>query len=342
MNQSSSPAVAQGPPPDAVTPTRGGRGPGRASWGLLGARWALPVILVILVALFSLLRPETFATTSNFETMLTQQAVLCLLAFGTMLPLIVGEFDLSVGANLGAAAILVASLTGNQHHSVELSILIAVAVSAGIGLVNGLLVARIGINAFVATLAMGTLVTGIVLWGTNGNVVQRVPESLSAIGQNSALGVPLPVLYVLVLALVLGYVLRRTPVGRYLYAVGGSREAARLSGVNVTRLTLASFVAAGMLAGLAGVLLTAKLGSATPTTGPDFLLPAFAACFLGATAIRPGSFNVTGTITAVLTIAVGTTGLQLMGVPFYIEPIFSGVVLLIAALATRYLQQERA
>jgi ribose transport system permease protein len=313
----------------------------RTSRGIVAARWALPVILIAFVIVFSILRPDTFATTDNFKTILTQQAVLGLLALGAMLPLVVGEFDLSVGANLGVASILVASLTGNHHKPMLMAILIALAVSSSVGLLNGVLVARIGINAFVATLAMGTLLSGLVLWGTNGNVVQRVPASLTDIGQKSLLGIPLPVVYVIVVALIIGYVLRFTPVGRYLYALGGSKEAARLSGLNVTRLTLGTFVAAGLLAGLAGVLLAAKLGSATPTSGPDFLLPAFAACFLGATAIRPGSFNVTGTVTAVLTIAVGTTGLELMGVPFYIEPIFSGVVLLVAALATRYLQKEQ-
>jgi ribose transport system permease protein len=324
--------------PPAAAPAARHRTPS----GVVAARWALPVILVAFVVLFSVLRPDTFATTDNFKTILTQQAVLALLALGAMLPLVVGEFDLSVGANLGLAAILAAALSGNHGWPVAAAIVVAVAASSAVGLVNGLLVARIGINAFVATLAMGTLLTGLVLWGTNGNVVQKVPSSLTDLGQDDLLGIPLPVVYVLVVALLMGYVLRFTPVGRYLYALGGSKEAAKLSGLNVTALSLGTFVAAGFLAGLAGVLLTAKLGSATPTSGPDFLLPAFAACFLGATAIRPGSFNVTGTVLAVLTIAVGTTGLELMGVPFYIEPIFSGVVLLIAALATRYLQQEQA
>ena len=103
-----------------------------------------------------------------------------------------------------------------------------------------------------------------------------------------------------------------------------------------------TFAASGFLCGFGGVLLVSKLGSANPTTGPEFLLPAFAACFLGATSIRPGTFNVTGTILAVLVLAVGSTGLQLIGVPFYIEPIFAGVVLLIAALVTRYLRKEQS
>jgi ribose transport system permease protein len=315
----------------------------RTPRSVTAARWALPVILLLFIGLFSALRPDTFATSSNFTTILSQESVLMFLALGAMLPLVVGEFDLSVGANLGVGSILVAAMTGLHGLSTPVGILIALTVCTLVGTVNGILVARVGINAFVATLAMGSLLSGLVLWGTDGNVIVRdIPDSLTDIGQGSAFGIPTPFIYVIVAALVIGYVLRFTPIGRYLYAVGGSKEAARLSGLNVTRLTLCTFAAAGLLAGLAGVLLAAKLGSANPTSGPQFLLPAFAACFLGATAIRPGTFNVTGTVVAVLTLGIGTTGLQLLGVPFYIEPIFAGVVLLIAALATRYLRREQA
>jgi ribose transport system permease protein len=307
------------------------------------ARYALPFILVVFVVLFSLLKPDTFATTSNFKTILSQQSVLAVLAIGAMLPLVIGQFDLSVGAVLGVAAILVTGLTGKSGLPMGVALVIALAACLLIGLFNGYLVAHIGINAFVATLATGTLLGGLVLWYTDGNViVEGIPKSLTDIGQSEIAGIPLPIIYVLVIALIVGYVLRMTPVGRYLYAIGGSQEAARLSGVNVRRLSLLTFAAASLLAGVAGIMLAAKLGSGNPTSGPPYLLPAFAACFLGATAIRPGTFNVTGTVCAVFTIATGTTGLELLGVPFYIEPIFSGVVLIIAALATRYLQREQA
>ncbi len=316
---------------------------GRTPPSVVAARFALPFILVAFVVLFSLLRPDTFATTSNFKTILSQNSVLAVLAIGAMLPLIAGQFDLSVGAVLGVSEILVTGLTSKSGLPMGAALVLALTACVAIGLVNGILVAAVGINAFVATLATGTLLGGLVLWYTNGNViVEGIPDSLTHLGQNELAGIPLPVVYVIVIAVIVGYVLRMTPVGRYLYAVGGSREAARLSGLDVNRLTLGSFVVASLLAGVAGIMLAAKLGSGNPTAGPPYLLPAFAACFLGSTAIRPGTFNVTGTVCAVLTIATGTTGLELMGVPFYIEPIFSGVVLILAALATRYLQREQA
>ena len=313
------------------------------SWASRAAQWALPGILVALVALFSILQPATFATQGNLTTILGSEAVLILVALGAMLPLIVGQFDLSVGANAGMASIAVAMATGDWGLPTPAGIAIAIALSTALGLMNGLLVAKVGISSFVATLAVSSLLSGAVIWSTNGTViVDNIPDSLTSIGSNSILSVPLPFVIVLALAALMAYVLRMTPTGRYLYAIGGSAEASRLSGLNVERLTVLSFAASGFLCGAGGVLLVSKLGSANPTTGPEILLPAFAACFLGATSISPGNFNVIGTLLAVLVLAVGSTGLQLVGVPFYIEPIFAGVVLLIAALATRYLRKEQA
>ncbi|KOS53307.1 ABC transporter permease [Rhodococcus rhodochrous] len=311
--------------------------------GIRAAQWALPAILVTFIALFSLAQPATFATQSNITTILGSEAVLILVALGAMLPLIVGQYDLSVGANMGMASIAVAMATGELGLSTAVGIAIAIVLSTLLGLANGFLVAKIGISSFVATLAVSSLLSGVVIWSTDGTViVNNIPPALTDIGRQTILSIPIPFLLVIAIALIMGYVLRMTPTGRYLYAIGGSSEASRLSGLRVDRLTIVAFAASGFLCGVGGVLLVSKLGSANPTTGPEFLLPAFAACFLGATSIRPGTFNVTGTVLAVLVLAVGSTGLQLIGVPFYIEPIFAGIVLLIAALVTRYLRKEQS
>jgi ribose transport system permease protein len=304
---------------------------------------ALPAMLVVFVVVFSIARTSTFLTVANFRTLGSSQAVLAVLAIAALLPLIVGQFDLSVGANLGLGVIVTTGLTGNVGLPTPVAIVLALITCAFVGLVNGVLVARFEINAFVATLATATVLGGLVDWVTGGTaIVQNIPGSLLTLGQASVLGVPITVIYLLVVAALVFYVLRFTPAGRYLYAIGGSREAARLAGIKVSRLTLITFIAAGLLAGVAGVMEAAVLGSGSPTVGPEFLLPAFAACFLGATSIRPGTFNVPGTVIAVYTIATGTTGLELMGTPTYIEPIFSGVVLVLAALSTRYIRAYRA
>jgi Ribose/xylose/arabinose/galactoside ABC-type transport systems, permease components len=304
---------------------------------------ALPALLVIFIVVFSMTRTGTFFTLDNFRSIGSSQAVLAILALGAMLPLVVGEFDLSVGANLGLGVIVTTGLTGNVGLPTGVAVLLALTACSFVGVVNGLLVARFQINAFVATLATATFLGGLVSWVTGGTAIAlNIPQSLLDLGSSQPAGIPITLIYLAVLASAVFYSLNYTPIGRYLYAIGGSREASRLAGINVTRVTFLTFVASGLIAGIAGVVEAGVLGSGSPTIGPEFLLPAFAACFLGATSIRPGSFNVPGTVIAVYTIATGTTGLELMGTPTYIEPIFSGVVLVLAALGTRYLRAYRA
>lgn len=308
---------------------------------MLFARIALPLLLMLLIVVFSILAPSTFATIANLKTVLNLQAVLTILSIGLLLPLIVGELDLSVAANLGLGLILVTGLTSQQGIPVVLAIVLAIAACTVVGVLNGLLVMKVGINSFIVTIGMSTVLTGVIGAYTLGNVFyENIPPELSALGQGNLFGIPLPVVYAAVIAVVVAYVLTMTPVGRFLYAIGGSKDAARLSGIPVHRLTIGAFAGAGALAGIAGVVQAGILGSGNPTVGPPFLLPAFAAVYLGATAISPGTFNVWGTIVAVITLQVGTTGLALLGAPFWLEPIFTGVALIGAVAATRYLRRE--
>jgi len=305
------------------------------------ARIALPVILVLLVVTFSILKPETFFTIQNLKTILNLQSVLGILALGLILPLIIGEIDLSVASNLGLGLILVTGLSSKQGLGLVTAIGLAVLGCTLVGLLNGLMVTWLHINSLISTLAMSTILTGAVSAYTNGGVFyEGIPGGLLKIGQGRLLGVPLPIIYALTIAVLVWYLLSSTPMGRYLYAIGGSRDAARLSGVPVRQLTLLAFAGAGLLAGIGGVVQAGILGSGSPTVGPPFLLPVFAAVFLGATAIQPGVFNVWGTIVAVVTLQVGVTGLALLGAPFWIEPVFTGVALIIAVASARFLQGE--
>jgi ribose transport system permease protein len=305
------------------------------------ARIALPTILILMVIIFSVLRPETFFTLENLKTVLNLQSVLVILSLGLLLPLIVGEIDLSVAANLGFGLIVVTGLTSQQGLPLPVAVLLAVAGCTIVGWLNGVMVTRLGMPSLIATLAMSTILLGVVSAYTGGGVFyDNIPAALITIGQGQLFGVPLPIVYALLIALIIWYVLSSTPQGRFLYAIGGSREAARLSGVPVRRLTLLAFAGAGLLAGIAGVVQAGILGSGSPTVGPPYLLPVFAAVFLGATAIQPGVFNVWGTIIAVVTLQVGTTGLALLGAPFWIEPIFTGVALIIAVASARFLRGE--
>lgn len=310
-------------------------------WGRL-TDYSLPAMLAILVVVFCILEPDTFATVQNLKTILSSNSVVAILALGALFPLIVGEFDLSVGANLGLSLILCTGLASRSGLGAPESIALALIASSLVGVVNGVLVAKGGIDAFVSTLGMSSLITGGVVWYSNGETFATgIPHGLVALGRNELLGIPLPVWFLAVTVAVTFYLLAATPLGKYLYAVGGSRDAARLSGLNVPLLTIFAFVVSGLLAGVAGVLQAAQLGSGSPSVGPSYLLPAFAAVFLGATSFRRGAFNVPGTVTAAFVIAVGINGLESVGAPFYIAPVFTGAALLTAALAARAFKARR-
>jgi ribose transport system permease protein len=306
------------------------------------SNYSLPVLLVLLVLVFSLAQPETFATLANLKTILSSNSVLGVLAIAALLPLLIGQFDLSVGANLGLAGILVTGLASKSGFNAAEAIAAALAASTLVGFVNGTLVAYAGIDAFVTTLGMSSLLSGAAVWYTNGQSISTgIPEGITRLGQNEVAGIPVPVLFLTVVVALAAYFVHATPVGRYLYALGGSREASRLSGLNVSRLTVLAFTATGLLAGLAGVIEAAEIGTGDPLVGPPFLLPAFAAVFLGATSFRRGTFNVAGTVFAVFTIAVGINGLESVGAPSFIEPVFTGGALVSAALASRWLNRRR-
>lgn len=311
--------------------------------GAITANYSLAILLGILVLLFSLAAPGTFATVANFKTILSQNSVLGIVAIGALLPLIVGQFDLSVGANLGVASILSTGLASKSGFSAWESITVALLATSLVGFVNGVLVAWARIDAFVTTLGMSSLLAGGTVWYTNGQAIaDKIPTALTKLGQTEVAGIPTPVLFLVGVVIVAWYVVHATPFGRYLYALGGSREASRLSGLNTERLTIIAFVGAGLLSGIAGVLQAGVLGSGDPLGGPPFLLPAFAAVFLGATSFRSGTFNVTGTVVAVFTIAVGINGLEAVGAPSFVEPVFTGTALIASALASRWLNRNRS
>jgi ribose transport system permease protein len=303
------------------------------------SRFALPSLLVLFAAVFSALKPADYATWSNWSTIFTTQSVLAILALGAMVTLVIGEFDLSLGAQLGLSALLLPGLLSRTHLGMFPAIVISIAATSFVGLINGLLVAKVRLNSFVVTIGMATLISAAVLAYSKGAVIyENVPPSLLKLTSQHVAGVSLAIIYAIVVAILIWVLLQLTPVGRRMEAVGSNRDASRLSGINTDRLTILGFVLAGFLAGIAGVLEASQVGSGNPSVGPDFLLPAFAAAFLGATSFRVGRFNVIGTIVAVVTIAAGVDGLNLLGAAQWVEPAFNGAALLVAITMTRYLR----
>jgi ribose transport system permease protein len=290
-------------------------------------RYGLLIALVVVVAVFSIWKPSVFFTWANFKATFSQQAVILMVALGAMVPLIVGEFDLSVGANAGLAAIFAVGFSSMQHFAPVVSIVLAVLISGAVGLINGLIITRLRVSSFVATLGVATAIGGFGELYTHELDLQGAPAGLESIGRTTVFSLPMTVIVAIVVAFVILLVLQFLPAGRQLLAVGSNRRAAELTGIRPDLWVIFAFVAAGIIVGVGGALYGANLGAASNSTGPTLLLPAFAGAFLGSTTITPGRFNVIGTIIGVLLLAFMVTGLEQVGVAPWVQPVVQGCAL---------------
>jgi ribose transport system permease protein len=299
-------------------------------------RYGLLVLFVLVVIGFSVLLPESFPTLPNFRNIAGNQSVLAIVTLAAIIPLICGHFDLSIGAGLGITSIATASLLSEYQAPLPVAVLVGIALGAAIGLFNGVLIAKVGVNALITTLGVATVLTGLTTLYTGGlSIVTGIPDALTAIGSGTWLGLPGPLYFLAAVAVFVWYLLEHTPYGRHLHAVGSNPVAARLVGLNVDRTVIISFVVSGALVGLAGVLQVARQGGGNPQVGIYFMMPALSSAFLGATSIQPGRFNVPGTILAVFFLATSVSGLSLFGVDNWVEALFNGTALVVAvALST--------
>lgn len=316
--------------PDRPSPAR------RVAKALSFRRVSALYIFAVMFAVFSIWVPDTFLRWDTWKALLDSQAVTGILAIGLVIALSAGAFDLAVGAELGFGAIFVAWLLVNQSVPLVPAIALTMVVGAVIGLANGLLIVRARIDSFIATLGVSSVLLALVAWVSSSQQILGLPDGFQKIGSTELFGLTLPVYLLLGVAVVVWYVLECTPVGRHVYATGGNIEAARLAGVRVSLVIIAALVACGMIAGLAGIVVSADLGTGDPTIGPAYLLPAFSAAFLGSTQFRAGRFNVWGTLVAVVVLATGVKGLQLAGAPTWIPDLFNGAALLLAVGLAKY------
>lgn len=301
-------------------------------------RYALLLLFAAVVVFFSL-HPGTpqFASSANISNVLLNESLLGIMAVATTLPLVAGQIDISVGPTAGLASLLTAGMMQDYDMPVLLAVLVGLATGGAVGLVNGVVVTRFGLNSIIATLGTTSIVGALVLWYSGGlSILENIAPSLTGFASTGVVGLPNPFLVLVAVALVSWYVLQHTPAGRYLYSAGASPRAAELVGLSVPRLIRGSFLAAGVLSGLAGVLIVGIQGGASPQLGPNFTLPAIAATFLGATTIRPGTYNIQGTFAAVFFLAACVNGLTLLGAQAWVNSLFTGLALLIAvALSMR-------
>ena len=286
-------------------------------------------LLILMIAIFSIWLPSVFPTVITLQTILSSQAVTGVAAVGLVFVLVAGAFDLSIGYTMALTGIVVAKLFATGMNW-GLAIIIGLLLSCGIGAINGIFVEVIGIDSFIATLAMGAILDAIAIGISGDTQIVGFPQSFLNFMTRMPAGVPIDFLFLLALSIASWYILARTSYGRRLYAVGFNREAARLAGVAVKRSGFIAFVLTALFAGIAGVVLLGVVDVASPDNGSSYLIPVFAAALLGATQIQPGRPNVWGALIAAYLLATGTTGLQLAGASAWAADVFNGVALLFA------------
>jgi ribose transport system permease protein len=312
-------------------PEHATRRPRSLRWGHLAESYALVVLLVAVVAFFSLhpATRSTYLTSANLQVVLGTQAVLAIVALGALLPLIANQWDLSVGAVAGLSAVSVAYLFGHGYAFWQV---LAVALATGVvaGLVNAVLVTRVGTSAVITTLGVAGVIAGAITQITGGQAqVANIPAQFMSFGSGSVAGLPYLFWVMVLVAGLVYYLLGHTPYGRYLYAFGSNAEAARLVGLRTSLLLGSTFVVASGLCAIGGVLLVARSGGADPRIGDSLTMSALAAAFLSAASIKPGRYNVGGLLVAMFLLAFLNSGLNLAGAPPFVTQYVNGVALIV-------------
>jgi ribose transport system permease protein len=288
-------------------------------------------IWIVVGVIFAVWVPDLFLRMSTVYSVVNQYSVTALISLSLVCALASGTFDLSIGSVVSLSGTLSAWLL--SHTGLPVGLIIAATVCAGIavGLVNALVIVVWSIDSFIGTLATGSIVVALALGLSSGGQLQTEGVDRLSFLASSVVGkFGFPIVYVLVVMLVVGFLLEQTPTGRRVYAVGANRDAARLAGVNVRRIPAVTLVISGALSAFAGIVLSARIGASDPAAGSSYLIPAFAAAFLGATQFRNGRFNTWGTVVAVMLLGTASVGLLLTSAPNWTPDIFSGVILVAA------------
>lgn len=304
--------------------------------------YGLVILTLALILIFSLILPTTFPTLLNLRSIISNKAIIAILALAAMIPMAAGRIDLTIGYGIVLWHVLAISLQTMFGLPWPVAVLIVLSLGVICGFLNGLLVEVAKIDSFIATLGTGTVLYAIALWHTGGRqVVGVLPEGFYALNGTMFLGLPITGFYVLALAALLYIVLEYLPIGRYVYAIGANPKAAALNGIPVRKFVIGAFISSGFLSALAGVLLASKLRIGQASVGLEYLLPALVGAFLGSTTIKPGRVNVWGTLVGVAILAVGISGIQQLGGAFFVEPLFNGVTLLVAIGIAGYAQRKK-
>ncbi len=300
-------------------------------------RYALLIAWALLILFFSQVAPDSFLTWSTFSSIIFgSQAVLLVLTLALIIPLTAGDFDLSVAAVLTFSAMLLAILNAKLGWPLWGAFLVCIGMGLAVGIVNAFFILYFRIHSLIVTLGVASFIQGLILWVSGSQTLSGVSNTLIEwVIVKRLFQIPLAFYYAIILAAIIWYVFEYTSMGRRLLFVGRGREVARLSGISVTRVRAGSLLASAVLASLAGIINGGTTGGADPLSGLTFLLPAFAAAFLGATSIIPGRFNPIGSVIAVFFLVTGITGLNFLGVDTFVQNMFNGAALVVAVSASQ-------
>ena len=299
-------------------------------------RFALLGVWAVIIVFFVIAVPNTFPTAANLSSMLGSQAVLLILTLGLIIPLRAGDYDLSVASVFSLSAVTVASLNVNLGWPIWAACLVAIVAGYLVGALNGFIVTKFDIDPFIVTLGVGTVVLGLAYPVSNSRTISGVDPVLSDVMLTKPfLSIPLDFYYAVAICAIVAYVFSRTAFGQRLLFIGQNSSVARLNGVDVSKLRRTALMSSSTIAALAGVVYVGTTGSSDAGSGAGFLLPAFAAAFLGSTTLFVGRFNPWGTLIAVYFLVTGISGLQLMGAQQYVQQLFYGGALVIAVLLSK-------
>ncbi|MFG5382714.1 ABC transporter permease [Yoonia sp. R2-816] len=311
-------------------------------WKDWGERYGLVIAWIVMILILGAFKPVEMFAWNSYASMLGSNAMIVVLTLALIIPLTTGDFDLSVASVMGLSSMLIAVLNVKLGYPIAGAMLVALMAGAMVGAVNAFFILYFGVHSLIVTLGTGYFINGLILWIADSGTIAGVSMGLvKAVILTRFLGIPIGFYYALILTGIIWYVFQHTSMGRRLLFVGRGREVARLSGVNVNKVRAGALIAASTIAAFAGVLYTGMRGAADPSSALAFLLPAFAAAFLGFTAIYPGRFNAPGAFVAVFFLSTGIMGLNFLGVDSFVQNLFYGGGLVVAVSISQLIRGRK-
>jgi ribose transport system permease protein len=302
----------------------------------LAAKYGTTAGLLLLLIIFSVMRPDAFFTISNMLIILKQGAILTMIALGLTVVLTLQEFDLSIGFLASFVGMITTGMMSFNHFPVPVAVTIGLGAGCAAGAINGLIVTLLKVPSLVATLGTGSALIGVTfLYSKGAQISSGIPSVYKTIGKGYLGGIPNLVLIMVAFAVLLWILMNRVEAGRRMYAIGGNPNAAWMSGISLRKYRILGFCISGFGAGLGGLCLAAMLGVGHPQAADGFLLDAFTAAFLGAVTLKEGEFHVVGTVIGVLILSVTFNGLTMLGVEFYAQNVIKGLILIGAVALSR-------